>query len=475
MTQTIIKVPATGGSAFDPTDIVITDNTSGAFLIKDDAGSPHEYMRIDTTTGQEKTIFKTQSGANTGFFVNVPTAGDVFSVVRGGSPATKCAITTGVTLLQVDSDKILNDLISDAKTFKVDGTNVAPLTITGDSNTTFTLDTGNNALFKVQDNLGSPTQFLTIDSNTASESIKLALTPANADRFFEMTSSKIHARCQNSQIQMGVGSITLTAYDDFTFNMYAANKKLRFMDAQNAEERFSVDKESNATFTLDDGTASVFKVVDNGSSPYTYLSATEGENAVRMSALRTDSSGLLQFQNTSGGLFFQFYQNSYIEQSIQQRHKKTVIGPQGSNATDSRTIDLRLGGVSGLQHYVIDHNYSGTQTFTLNFNNSLSQFAGNHNWGVNSLIVIVENATSAQDVALQIRESVGGVTTFIDHTGASLSNPTGSGSLTLKNLGAASGKNFITFRVSQFNNGRGSASIYDDDRYIVEALTAELF
>lgn len=85
MTQTVVHVPASeGGGAFDPTDIVITDNTSGAFLIKDDAGSPHEYMRIDTTNTQEKTIFNTQSGANTGFFVSAPAVGNVLSIIRGG-------------------------------------------------------------------------------------------------------------------------------------------------------------------------------------------------------------------------------------------------------------------------------------------------------------------------------------------------------------------------------------------------------
>ena len=49
MTQTIIKIPAQ--SSFDPTDIEITDNTSGAFLVKE--GS-NEYIRIDTTNGAEK-------------------------------------------------------------------------------------------------------------------------------------------------------------------------------------------------------------------------------------------------------------------------------------------------------------------------------------------------------------------------------------------------------------------------------------
>ena len=45
MSQTIITVPKSEG--FDPTDITIDDNTSGAFLIQDSAT---EYYRINSGT-----------------------------------------------------------------------------------------------------------------------------------------------------------------------------------------------------------------------------------------------------------------------------------------------------------------------------------------------------------------------------------------------------------------------------------------
>ena len=160
----IVTVPAVG--AFDPTDITLTDNTSGAFLVKE--GS-NEYMRINTTDGQEKTIFKTLSGSNTGFFVNCPAVGDVFSVIRGGSPATKALINMGTLSFQVDSDKILNDLVSDSKTFKVDCTSVSPLVITGDSNTTFTLDSSGSAELKILDDAGTPNEYFHIDTTVGRE------------------------------------------------------------------------------------------------------------------------------------------------------------------------------------------------------------------------------------------------------------------------------------------------------------------
>jgi hypothetical protein len=157
----VVRIPVAAG-AFDPSDITIDDNTSGAFLIKE--GS-NEYMRINTTDTQEKTIFKTQSGANTGFFVNAPAVGDVLSIVRGGSPATRTTLNAGTTLFQVDSNQILNDLISDAKTFKVDGTSVSPLVITGDSNATFTLADTSGAVFKIVDDDASPRTYFTATEN----------------------------------------------------------------------------------------------------------------------------------------------------------------------------------------------------------------------------------------------------------------------------------------------------------------------
>ena len=217
MTQTIVNVPAASGG-FDPTDITLTDNTSGAFLIKE--GS-NEYMRIDTTDTQEKTTFTTQSGANTGFFVSVPTVGDVFSIIRGGSPSTRASIGTGVTLFQVDSDKILNDLISDAKTFKVDGTSVSPLVITGDSNTTVTLDHGSGATFKVVDDNASPRTFIQITEGSNTRCLIPTLSfneikNASAGRVMQLTTSNGIAIERTPLSHIGSGSLTYDQSHDGT-------------------------------------------------------------------------------------------------------------------------------------------------------------------------------------------------------------------------------------------------------------------
>jgi hypothetical protein len=401
----VVRIPVAAG-AFDPTDITLTDDTSGALLIKE--GS-NEYMRINTTNSAEQTIFANGSSNE---YMKIDTT--------SGQPGVTIKMPAGVPLrFQADQYQGLN--------------------ASGSVYRAFSIGSANNWAFG--------------DMTSASPGYLRGY--ANDIRIIHSATGGSNSGVQMRARGAGTGDTFKIQSDTVT--------------------NFEVDQDSNATFTLDDTSGAVFKVVDDGSSPYTYLSATEGENCVRMNALRTDSTGALRFQNNTGAPFFEFYQNGYIQQYVKPRDSKTRTGLTGSGASQSTTIDLRLGSVRGVQHLQINHGYSGTQTVTLNLNNTLSAFAGNQDWGVNSLLVLVENLTTGQDVTFQIRETTGGTTTFIDHTGASLSDPTGSGSLTLKNVGAASGKNFITFRVSQFNNNHGSASLYDDDRYIVEALTAELY
>ena len=329
-------------SSFDPSDITIDDNTSGAFLIKE--GS-NEYMRIDTTNGAEKTIFKTQSGPNTGFFVNTPVVGDALSIIRGGSPATFIRLNAGTTLFQVDSSTILADLISSVRTFKVDGTpGTTPLTIEGTGDTVFTLDETNAARFRIMDNgaatgVGStgPITYLDIQSsnnNTASgDYIKLGLEPEANGRYFELTSSYAKLYCQNAKLDLTTAAATFTLYDDFSIRQYQSGKRILVCeDAQNGHEALTVDKtadstfnifapssgvpnapaagssfkvrrresggtvdcltiapDSATTFTLDDTSGATFKVTDNGASPKTFFGATEGGNTF----VQSDSSTFL--------------------------------------------------------------------------------------------------------------------------------------------------------------------------------------
>lgn len=304
MTQTIIKVPAAG--AFDPTDIELTDDTSGALLIKE--GS-NEYMRIDTTNGSEKTIFKTQSGASTGFFVNVPVAGDVLSIVRGGSPATVAKLNAGTTLFQVDSSTITADLISSNKTFKVDGTpGVTPLTIDGDGETVLTLDESNDASFKIKRNstdvmtLKSDTDFtytLKYDSSgtvAGGDAVENNFTigtdrTGGSANLLEVTTRKLglgegegvfFSGPSTSQVWINGPSVFRIQNGGFTNNLNGTLDSSTYLGGTGTWKvtapgvtAAEIEPDSATTFTLNDASGAVFKVVDNAASPNTYLKAVE--------------------------------------------------------------------------------------------------------------------------------------------------------------------------------------------------------
>lgn len=192
MTQTIINVPAAG--AFDPTDIEITDNTSGAFLIKDDSGSPTEYMRIDTTSGAELTKFVVHDdGANFNKFVvatdrsgseliNVTSRntglGGTEGVFFQGSPSTQVWVT-GPSVFRLQNCNFAHNMTGAQNATTYLGTAADWIVTRGspseemikfehDSNATFTLDGASAAVFKVVDSNATPKTYLSITESTQS-------------------------------------------------------------------------------------------------------------------------------------------------------------------------------------------------------------------------------------------------------------------------------------------------------------------
>lgn len=157
MTQTIVHVPASeGGGAFDPTDIVITDNTSGAFLIKDDAGSPHEYMKINTTNGSEQIIMKGRPSNNSTLTLNDQ------PFLQGNNNQSIQMSSGGITLKSGNAGKHLDVFVSNSgNTMRVKGTgSLVRFIVQDDSNATFTLDEGSGASFKIVDDASSPNTYL---------------------------------------------------------------------------------------------------------------------------------------------------------------------------------------------------------------------------------------------------------------------------------------------------------------------------
>jgi len=192
MTATIKYLPPAAG-AFDPSDITITDNTSGAFLIQE--GS-NEYMRIDTTNGSELTQFKmpfttgefkyiqeTSAGpyefikcdattvrlfpGSTGSLfsfnhITVNTAGVALSASAVFEMANSLSVTgSGARIYITQSGHSWTELLTTGSTSKIqrlDGFKM--LEVDTDTNATFTLDETSGAVFKIVDDAASPNTYL---------------------------------------------------------------------------------------------------------------------------------------------------------------------------------------------------------------------------------------------------------------------------------------------------------------------------
>jgi len=243
MTATIKYLPPAAG-AFDPTDIVITDNTSGAFLIKDDAGSPHEYMRIDTTNSAEKINFKVPAGngqinlytdksygytangggqwygyggANNWFFGNSGTASPGY--LRGFSTDFSMTATSsgGVNLQQVMRARGAGT----GDKFKVKSATETNFEIDQDSNATFTLDYGTGSTFKVVDDNASPRTFISITEGSNTRCLIPTFSfneikDASAGRVMQLTTSNGIAVERTPLNHIGSGSLTYDQSNDGT-------------------------------------------------------------------------------------------------------------------------------------------------------------------------------------------------------------------------------------------------------------------
>ncbi len=402
MTQTVVNIPAVSGGAFDPTDIVITDNTSGAFLIKDDAGSPHEYMRINTTNGAALTEFNVPANDGAGFTINLP--------ADGGS-------NTGFQILPPGGAGYLKF-----------GRQASGIYTGG---TGFEMSVGGGKSF-------------TFNGGT-------------------------------------VKMVTSTTPIEFNLND-ASGGSLKITDAADAEI-FKVEEDSSLTHTLDSASSATFEVKhDAMTTTYNqFFKAQEGVGTVITPGDGT--SWQLNNNNTAANLndrlIIHFYQNSYLEQ---HQMPKWYVGSKqttSSAASSSLTYDTRMGRTdsSGHMRTLINSTYSGTHAFTANLNNSLSQFAGNQNWGVTSQIQRFENRNTSNGATLQFGVATGGTVKFINNSGITtgITDPvSGTQALAAKGSAAAGTYSLLIYRLTQFNTNEGSASIFDDDRYIIELLYAEL-
>ena len=162
MTQTIVHVPASeGGGSFDPTDIELTDNTSGAFLVKE--GS-NEYIRIDTTNGSEQIVLKGRPGSAAQAKLVMSDQPFIQGSDQQNIQMTSSGIFANVS--GISGKRFQIRASGTSQYFEVQRTgNVPGLRQDADSAFTYTLDDASGAAFKIVDDDSSPRTYFTATEN----------------------------------------------------------------------------------------------------------------------------------------------------------------------------------------------------------------------------------------------------------------------------------------------------------------------
>jgi hypothetical protein len=157
----VVRIPVAAG-AFDPSDITITDNTSGAFLIKE--GS-NEYMRINTTDGTEQWKLNLPTASNNTITAQKVSATSQYLQLRGGTYMQVYMNQIGgiyETTIQGTTvkDVLVSPGFAGKKQIRANTGNVLIQEVDTDTNFTHTLDETSGAVFKIVDDAASPNTYL---------------------------------------------------------------------------------------------------------------------------------------------------------------------------------------------------------------------------------------------------------------------------------------------------------------------------
>ena len=156
----VVRIPVAAG-AFDPSDITLTDDTSGALLIKE--GS-NEYMRIDTTNGSEQIVLKGRPGSA----ANAKLVMSDQPFLQGSDQQNIQMTSSGIfaNVSGISGKRFQIRASGTNQFFEVQRTgNVPGLRQDADSTFTYTLDDTSGAVFKVVDDDASPRTYFTATEN----------------------------------------------------------------------------------------------------------------------------------------------------------------------------------------------------------------------------------------------------------------------------------------------------------------------
>ena len=411
MTQTIIHVPASeGGGSFDPTDIEITDGIDDAFLIKDTGGN--EWFKIDTRNGTGENCINMAYGAGQKVLIGIAnsTSQGPFSPfqVTNSQNSSYAVRIYGGTSYAVDNQLAWGrdnqktvwvhplggrfDSSSSSGVFDFrDSSDLAMLSMDDNTNTTFTLNDGNSALFKIQDDAGSPHEFFKVDTTASARDIRMKTGASNqiftmqegtgTGKFFQIRNGAYN------QIYMQSDNLFGILAEQLTHTMYA-NGFFRGVSSDGGDV-FKFTDDSNITFTLDSGSTCNFKVVDDAGSPTTYIDVERGSTEkvkipiIGLETIRTASGGgvfIASLSSTTGMSMNNFpinYSNTLLtfDQTADGTTSAQSIKPgltvvyssSASGAATSSGITLQLGagvpadGTTSPQ-YLVMHNQNSTHS-----------------------------------------------------------------------------------------------------------------
>ena len=392
MTQTVVNVPAAG--AFDPTDIEITDNIDDAFLIKDSSGD--EWFKIDTrpgTTGNgqfsitmaptsgQRVLIGNPNGSSGGPFsplMVVNQNNDSYAMrIYGDYPYASSG--DNQLVWGRDAQKSIwrhplggqFDISSASGSFQFrDSSNADMFALDDDSNATFTLNDSNSAVFKVQDDAGTPHEYINVDTTSGSERILLKGRPSASSSGLWLTDQPFVQGPRSNFIQMagfGVAIESGIAGGRIDNRIGNSGNNFRILGTGNAE-RFKVLDDSNATFTLDDGSGATFTITDNASpTPALHLRCTE--SAIPNPSIEVN--GLVAFPTRQLTLSSNTYGTAFSGSANQARLSVSL-------GATSATRNVNIGAVSmdAFAQILTATPSTTSQTFTLDFNNTSTALSG---------------------------------------------------------------------------------------------------
>ena len=371
--------------------LTMDDDTNATYVIDYDAAAENKFVVGTNRTVSSGNLLQVSS-RNAGL-------GNIEGIFFAG-PSTSQVWVNGPSVFRIQGATFIHNTQS-GRDFTVNAGD-GSFVVENSSNTTVTLDDGNNAVFKVQDDAGTPTNLLKIDT-TGTNDIEMN---AGTYDFKDPNGNTVIKFDASNSFRFGTDSAGgVGAYrgvgDELRIDLIRSGgakiiNKMRargggdgdsFRVNSNTETNLEIDQDSNATFTLDSSSTCNFKVVDDAGSPTTYIDVERGSTekvkipVVALTTIRADGGTFVAGVSNTTGISLNTYPLNYAntlltfdqtaDGTTSAQGIKTgltvVYSSSASGAATSSGITLQLGaGVPGdgttSPQYLVMHNQNATHS-----------------------------------------------------------------------------------------------------------------